>query len=287
MCHTGNRNRFGIFLKRLAPIQINFLGYPGTSGSKFFDYIVADNVLIPEESQKYYSEKIIYLPDTYQANEDVKKISDKNLTRETFGLPTNKFVFCSFNSNHKINFKTFDLWMKILSKNLNSVLWIMSENDISSANLRNVASRKGVDPKRLIFAKSIPLDEHLKRLQLADLFLDTFPYNAHTTCSDALRVNLPVLTLKGQGFASRVAASLLNSINMKELITESEDDYEKLALKISTNQEFLKNIRSRIKQNKLTSNLFNSKVYTKNIERAYTLAYENYVNNEMTKNIVL
>ena len=287
MCHTGNRNRFGVFLRKLAPIQINFLGYPGTSGSNFFDYIIADKVLIPKESQKYYSEKIIYLPDTYQANEDIKKISDKNLTRETFGLPLDKFVFCSFNSNHKINFKTFNLWMRILSKNLNSVLWIMSENDLSSKNLRNVASKNGIDGKRLIFAKSMPHDEHLKRLQLADLFLDTFPYNAHTTCSDALRVNLPVLTLKGKGFASRVAASLLNSINFSELITESEDDYEKLALKISMDKKLLENIKSKIKQNKLTSNLFNSKVYTKNIERAYTIAYQNFVNDEISKNIEL
>ena len=252
-----------------------------------FDYIVADKILIPEESQKYYSEKIIYLPDTYQANEDIKKISDKNLTRETFGLPLDKFVFCSFNSNHKINLKTFNLWMRILSKNLNSVLWIMSENDLSSKNLRNVAIKNGVDPKRLIFAKNMPHDEHLKRLQLADIFLDTFPYNAHTTCSDALRVNLPVLTLKGKGFASRVAASLLNSINFSELITESEDDYEKLALKISMDKKLLENIKSKIKQNKLTSNLFNSKVYTKNIERAYTIAYQNFVNEEISKNIEL
>ena len=206
MCHTGNRNRFGIFQKKIAPIQINFLGYPGTSGSRFFDYIVADKVLIPEDQQKYYSEKIIYLPDTYQANEDTKKISDKNFTKEMFGLPDNKFIFCSFNSNHKINIKIFDLWMKILSKNLDSVLWIMSDNDLSVENLRNFAQNKNIDPKRLIFAKHMPLDEHLKRLQLADLVLDTFPYNAHTTCSDAIRVNLPVLTLKGKSFASRVAA---------------------------------------------------------------------------------
>ncbi len=287
MCHTGNRNRFGIFLKKLAPIQINFLGYPGTSGSKLFDYIVADKILIPTENQKYYSEKIIYLPDTYQANEDVKKISDRNLTREMFGLPIDKFVFCSFNSNHKMNHKIFNLWMKILSKNSDSVLWIMKDNEISSANLKDFASKKGIDPKRLIFAEHMPLDEHLKRLQLADLFLDTFPYNAHTTCSDALRVDLPVLTLKGKGFASRVAASLLNSINVTELITESEEDYENLALKISKNHQLLENIKNKIKQNKLTSNLFNSKVYTKNIEKAYLIAYQNFINNEIPKNIEL
>ncbi len=285
MCHTGNRNRFGIFQKKIAPIQINFLGYPGTSGSRFFDYIVADKVLIPEDQQKYYSEKIIYLPDTYQANEDTKKISDKNFTKEMFGLPDNKFIFCSFNSNHKINIKIFDLWMKILSKNLDSVLWIMSDNDLSVENLRNFAQNKNIDPKRLIFAKHMPLDEHLKRLQLADLVLDTFPYNAHTTCSDAIRVNLPVLTLKGKSFASRVAASLLSSIKVTELITENEDEYEKLALKISQNEDYFKNIKLKIQKNKLLSNLFKSKVYTKNIEKAYSIAYKNFTERKIPQNI--
>ena len=287
MCHTGNRNRFGIFLRKPAPIQINFLGYPGTSGSKLFDYIVADKVLIPEESQKHYSEKIIYLPDTYQANEDTKKVSEKDFTREILGLPIDKFVFCSFNSNHKINLKTFDLWMKILSKNIDSVLWVMNDNDLSKENLKNFASKNGIDPKRLVFAKHIPLNEHLKRLQLADLVLDTFPYNAHTTCSDALRVNLPVLTLKGESFASRVAASLLNSINLNELVTENMNDYEELALKISIDKSYLVDLKSKIKKNKLSSNLFKSEVYTKNIEKAYSIAYQNFVKGHLLKNIEL
>ncbi len=287
MGYTGNRNRFGIFLTKLAPIQINFLGYPGTSGSKFLDYIVADKILITKENEKYYSEKIIYLPDTYQANEDIKKISEKNFKREMFGLPTDKFVFCSFNSNHKINHRIFSLWMKILSKNKKSVLWIMSDNDLASNNLKNFATKSGIDKDRLIFAKHMPLDEHLKRLQLADLVLDTHPYNAHTTCSDALRVDLPILTLKGESFASRVAASLLNSINLTELITESEEDYEKLALKISTNNDYLKNIKSKIKENKLSSNLFKPEIYTKNIEKALTIAYQRFIDGEIPKNIEL
>ena len=287
MCHTGHRNRFGIFLKKLAPIQINFLGYPGTSGSKLFDYIVADKILIPENSQKYYTEKIIYLPDTYQSNEDTKKISNKNFTKEMLGLPENKFIFCSFNANHKINYQTFDLWMKILSKNKNSVLWIMSDNDISSTNLKNFAVKKNIDPQRIIFAKYMPLEEHLKRLELADVVLDTFPYNAHTTCSDALRVNLPVITLKGKGFASRVASSLLNSINLNELITENSDEYEKLAFRICNDQKYLEKLKLKIEKNKLSSNLFKSEIYTKNIERAYTIAYSNFINGDEIKNIEL
>tara|TARA_B110001452_G_C15229810_1_gene426066 strand:+ start:205 stop:2178 length:1974 start_codon:yes stop_codon:yes gene_type:complete len=287
MCHTGNRNRFGIFLKKLAPIQINFLGYPGTSGSKLIDYIVADKVLIPEQNQKYFTEKIIYLPDTYQANEDTKKISNKNFTREMVGLPNDKFVFCSFNSNHKINKETFGLWMRILLKCKDSVLWIMNDNDLSKKNLSNFASENKVDPKRLVFANQLSLDEHLKRLQLADLVLDTFPYNAHTTCSDALRVNLPILTLKGDSFASRVAASLLNSIKVTELVTENVDDYEKVALKIFEDKDYLKNIKSQIEKNKLSSNLFKSNVYTKNIEKAYSIAYQNFVKGITPQNIEL
>ena len=287
MGHTGDNNRFTIFLKKLAPIQINFLGYPGTSGSKAIDYIVADKVIIPERNQKYFTEKIIYLPDTYQANEDIKKISDKNLTKEMFGLPQDKFIFCSFNSNSKINPKIFSLWMSILSKAKESVLWIMSDNIISEENLKNFALKSGIDVKRLIFAKLMPLDEHLKRLQLGDLILDTFPYNAHTTCSDALRVNLPVLTIKGESFPSRVAASLLNSINMNELVTENIEEYEKLALKIFNNNDYFENIKFKIKENKISSNLFNSAIYTKNIEKAYTIAYQNFVKGELPKNIEL
>ena len=287
MCHTGDRNRFAIFLKKLAPIQINFLGYPGTSGSKAIDYIIADKILIPEENQKYFTEKIIYLPDTYQPNEDEKEISEKNFTKEMLGLPEDKFIFCSFNANHKINQKTFDLWMKILSKNKDSVLWLMYDNDLSKTNLKNYVSKCGIEPKRIIFAEQLNLSEHLKRLKLADLVLDTFPYNAHTSCSDALRVNIPVLTLKGKSFASRVAASLLYTINLSELITENEDDYEKLALKISNDQNYLKNLKHKIEQNKITSNLFRSKIYTKNIEKAYTLAYQSFVRGDVPQNIEL
>lgn len=287
MCHTGNRNRFGIFQKKMAPIQINFLGYPGTSGSKYFDYIVADKVIIPKESQKYYTEKIIYLPDTYQANENTKKISDKKFTKQMFGLPEDKFIFCSFNSNHKINASIFNLWLKILMDNKNSVLWILCDNEQSKENLKNFTIDNNVDPKRLIFAKYMPLAEHLKRLDLADVLLDTFPYNAHTSCSDALRVNLPVITLRGETFASRVAASLLTSINVTELITDNKDDYHKLASKICNDPKYFNEIKSKVMKNKSSSNLFKCEVYTKNIEKAYNIAFKNFVKGETLENIEL
>jgi len=287
MGHTGSDNRFGIFLNKIAPIQINFLGYPGTSGSNLMDYIVADKILIPEKNQEYYSEKIIYLPDTYQANEDTKKISDKPCNKKLFGLPENKFIFCSFNANHKISPSIFELWMKILSKNTNSVLWILIDDNLSKVNLINYASKLGIENDQLIFANQLPHDEHLQRLKLADLVLDTFPYNAHTTCSDALRVNTPILTLKGESFASRVASSLLNSIGVTELIVETINDYENLALKISRDEEYLSNIRNKIEKNKLTSNLFKSKIYTKNLEKGYITAYKNYLKGESPKNIEL
>ncbi len=287
MGFTGNPNRFGAFIYRSAPIQVNFLGYPGTSGSDCIDYLVADKTLVPEKSQKFYSEKIIYLPDTYQPNEENKKISEKLITREKLGLPINNFVFCCFNSHQKINPVVFYTWMDILKKNTDSVLWLLKDNKFSKKNLKNYAAEEGVDPSRLIFAERVPHDEHLQRLKFVDLILDTYPYNAHTTCSDALRIGVPVLTRIGESFASRVAASLLNTLNMPELITKSHDDYKKLALYISNNSDYLKKLKNKIKENKINSNLFKTKIFTKNLEKSYTKIYDNYIKGLSKKNIEL
>ena len=287
MGYTGNNNRFGVFLHKAAPIQVNFLGYPGTSGSKCMDYIVADKTLISADEEKYYSEKIIYLPDTYQPNEENKTILDSNLTREKNGLPENQFIFCCFNSHQKINPKMFLAWIKILKQKKDSVLWLLKDNKFSEKNLKNALSNQGLDPERLIFADHVPLDQHLARLKLADLLLDTYPYNAHTSCSDALRMDLPIVTLKGKSFASRVAASLINTISVGELITNNFDEYEKLALKISNDKNYLAEIKNKIKVNKKSSNLFNTSVYTKNIEEAYKIIYNKYFNKEPKTNIEL
>ena len=289
MTHVNNgmENRFGAFTIGCAPLQINFLGYPGTSGSNNLDYIVADKILIEPDEQKFYSEKIIYLPDTYQPNEYEKKISNILVKKESFGLPEEKFIFCCFNSHQKINPIIFDAWLYILKNTENSVIWLLKDNGFSEENLKLQMKNNGIDPGRLIFAENLKIENHLQRIKFADLFLDTFPYNAHTTCSDALRAGIPVLTLKGKSFASRVAASLLNTINLNELITTNIEDYKKLAIKIYNEKTYLDEIKKKIAVNKKNSNLFKSEVYTKNIERAYKKVHQNYLNGIKPQNIEL
>ena len=287
MCHTGDYNRFNLFLKRLAPIQINFLGYPGTSGSNSLDYIVADKILIEPDEQKFYSEKIIYLPDTYQPNENEKKISNTTVKKENFGLPEDKFIFCCFNSHQKINPIIFDAWVYILKNTESSVLWLLKDNNFSQNNLKLLIEKNGIDSSRLIFADNLKIEDHLQRIKFADLFLDTFPYNAHTTCSDALRVGIPVLTLKGNSFASRVAASLLNTISLNELITTNIKDYKKLAIKIYNEKSYLDEIKKKIAINKKNSNLFKAEIYTKNIETAYKKVHQNYLDGIKPQNLEL
>ena len=284
LCFTTN-NRMGIFSERCAPIQVNYLGYPGTSGANFIDYIIADKILIPKESQKYYSEKIIYLPNTYQARDSSQKISDKIFKREELDLPKNAFVFCCFNQNNKITPNIFDIWMRILKTVDKSVLWLLEDNSIAVKNLRREAKKRKIDPKRIIFAKRMSMTNHFARHKCADLFIDTFPYGAHTTCSDSLWAGLPIVTLMGKSFASRVAGSLLNAINLEELITTTEKEYEKLIMELANNSYRLKEIRNKLHKNRFTKPLFDTKLYTKNIELAYTKIYEKHLNKLPAKNI--
>ena len=284
-CNNGMENRFGAFAKGCAPIQINFLGYPGTSGSKSMDYIIADKTLIPYEKQEFYTEKIIYLPNSYQPNIKNTKISDNNFTKKDFNLPKDKFILCCFNQHQKITPKIFSIWMNILENNSNSVLWLLEDNIYSNKNLIAEASKRKIDPKKIIFATRLPLEEHLNRIRFADLFLDTFPYTAHTTCSDALRMGLPVVTLIGESFVSRVASSLLNTINLKELITKNFLEYEKLIDKIIKNPIYLKNLREKIKKNVSMSPLYDCGLFTKNLEKAYLEVYQKYANGKKIDNI--
>ena len=284
MCFT-KYHKFGIFVKRCAPIQVNYLGYPGTSGTNYLDYIIADKIIIPKESQKYYSEKIVYLPNTYQANDSTKKISDKIFTREELGLPKDGFVFCCFNNNYKITPQVFDVWMRLLERVENSVLWILSENINISKNLKKEATLRGIDFNRIVFAERIKMNEHLARQKVADLFIDTFPYTGHTTASDALWVGLPVLTRIGKSFASRVSASLLNAIGLSALATNSEKEYEDLAIELATNSAKLKEIKNKLKNNRNTKPLFNTQIFARNIEKAYSLMYERYLKNLPLDNI--
>ncbi len=280
-------NRMGIFKESCAPIKINFLGYPGTLGSNHHDYIIADKTLIPKKNQKDYSEKIVYLPDSYKLDHSARKVSNKIFTKQEMGLPKKSFVFCCFNNNFKITPNVFNTWMNTLKSVNNSVLWLMikKNNPTVKNHLKKEALKKGIESDRLIFASRMSLPDHLARLRLANLFIDTMPYNAHTTASDALWVGLPVLTLCGETFASRVAASMLNAVGLSELITLTDKKFEDLAIELGNNPKKLQQIKNKLNNNKISKPLFNSKLFTKNIEKAYSIIYEEHLKKLPIKNI--
>ena len=266
-----------IFAYRPAPIQVNYLGYPGTIGASFIDYIIGDKTLFTLADAAVYSEKLVQLPDSYQPNDRKRQISTKAFTRREAGLPDNKFVFCCFNNSYKISPQTFGCWMRILKCVEGSVLWLRAENQTAIANLKTEAQTRGIESARLVFANRVPqLSDHLARLRLADLFLDTLPFNAHTTASDALWAGLPVLTQIGSTFAGRVAASVLKAINLPELITHSPEEYEALAIELALNKEKLRRIQEKLARNRLTTPLFDTPLYTKHLEAAYEAMYQRY-----------
>ena len=266
--------RPNIFAEICAPVQVSYLGYPGTIGADHIHYLIADPTLIPNNKQHYYTEKIVYMPNSYQVNVSKRNISKAPLSRDNFGLPNNGFIFCCFNNTYKITPPTFSLWMNILKEVDESVLWLFESNNNSVINLKKEAIKYGINEKRMVFASHMPVEDHLNRLQLADLFIDTLPYNAHTTSSDALRMGLPVLTCLGESFASRVAGSLLNAVNLPELITNTPEEYEALAIELATHPEKLKVIKEKLASNLSTAPLFDTKRFTKNLESAYTQMYE-------------
>jgi len=281
------KNRFSIFHKRCSPIQVNYLGYPGTLGNTNIDYIIADKIIIPKKNEKFYSEKIVYLPNTYQVNDSKKKISKKFLSKKEFGLPENSFIFCCFNQNYKINPKIFNIWMDLLLEVKNSTLWLIEDNEISIKNLKKEAEKKMVNQNRIIFAKRLPNEKHLARHKLADLFIDTFPYTAHTTGSDALWSGLPLVTLKGETFASRVASSLLNAVNLPELVTTSYEEYKELAIKLSLNPKLLQTFKQKLEINISEKPLFNTKLFVKNIESAFIQMHDRYYKGMPKENIYI
>jgi predicted O-linked N-acetylglucosamine transferase (SPINDLY family) len=269
--------RTGVFAARAAPVQVNFLGYPGTVGADYIDYLIADPTLIPEEQRGCYTEKIAYLPHTYQVNDTQRTIADRTFTRQEAGLPEEGFVFCCFNNNWKITPEVFDIWMRLLQQVAGSVLWLFEDNPTAGRNLRMEAARRGIPAERLVFAPRMNQPEHLARHRLADLFLDTHPYNAHTTCSDALWAGLPVLTRIGETFASRVAASLLRAVGLPELVTESAAAYEALSLELATDPPRLAALRRQLAVNRPTAPLFDTELFTRHIEAAYTLMWQRHL----------
>jgi predicted O-linked N-acetylglucosamine transferase (SPINDLY family) len=270
-------NRAGTFALRAAPIQINYLGYAGTMGAEFMDYLVADSTVVPRARQGDYAEKIIYLPESFMPFDSSYVIADKVFSREELGLPARGFVFCCFNNSFKLTPVMFDRWMSILARTQDAVLWLSKANPEAAVNLRAEASRRGIDERRLIFAERMDsLPEHLARLRAADLFLDTFPYNAHATAVDALWAGLPVLTYAGEGFASRVAASLLCSVGLPELITGSLAEYEEAAVKLAAERSRLGQIRGLLAQKRTVASLFDTARFTRNLEAAYVAVHERY-----------
>jgi len=275
--------RQGIFSRRPAPVQVNYLGFPATLGTEYIDYLVADNIVIPAASCNLYSEQIVYLPNSYQANDSKRKIAPGSQTRREAGLPERGFVFCCFNNNYKILPAIFDIWMRLLKKIEGSALWLIEDNIYAAQNLRAEAAKRGVDPSRLVFANRLRHDEHLARHRLADLFLDTLPYYAHTTASDALWVGLPIVSCRGATFPGRVGASLLSAVGLEELIAESLEEYERIAEKLARSPELLERYKLTLDRNRTTCPLFDCRRHTRYLEAAYVEMMRRYEQNEIPR----
>ena len=270
--HTVD-SRTGIFAHRCAPVQVNYLGFPGTLGATYYEYVLADRNVIPIDQASHYTEQLAYLPHCYQVNDSQRKIADRVFSRDELGLPENAFVFCCFNNGYKILPQTFVGWMRILDAVQGSVLWLLDQNQLATQNLQQEAHAHGIDPARLVFAPRMPLAEHLARHSAADLFIDTLPYNAHTTASDALWAGLPVLTCMGESFAARVAGSLLLTLGLPELITHTQADFESKAIAYAKDPVALQKIKLKLLENLQTSPLFNAQLFTQQIDQAYRVMH--------------
>ncbi|MGT2441188.1 tetratricopeptide repeat protein [Bradyrhizobium betae] len=268
--------RPAIFAARPAPIQVNYVGFPGSLGADFYDYVIGDATVLPIEQQPFYSENIVHLPDCYLPNDSRRQRTTHIPTREDVGLPSEGFVFCCFNNNYKITPAVFDVWVRLLAQVPGSALWLYGDRAGAESHLRREAAARGIDPARLVFAPRLPQHQHLARHRLADLFLDTLPYNAHTTASDALWTGLPVVTCKGKSFAGRVAASLLQAVGMPDLVTSDLGAYERLALRLASDPAMLGTLRQRLQQNRMSQPLFHGDRYRRHLESAYTTMWERW-----------
>ena len=271
--HAG-AGRPGILSHRPAPVQLTCLAYTGTMGASFIDYIIADRIVIPSDHFRYYTEKVVYLPNSYQCNDSRRAVPERTPSRAEAGLPDSGFVYCCFNNTHKITPPMFDIWMRLLTALPGSVLWLLGDNPYAMHNLRREATARGVAPARLVFAPRVPADDHLARHRLADLFLDTLPYNAHATGADALWAGLPLLTCRGTAFPGRVGASMLSAVGLPELITTSPTDYEELALSLARDPDRLAGLRSKLFHNRGIEPLFDTRRFTADLESAYANMWE-------------
>lgn len=268
--------RLGILARRPAPVAVQYLGYLGTMGADFIDYVIADAIVLPHDQQVFYSEKIVHLPQCFQIGDSIRPVSPQAPDRGELGLPEDGFVFCCFNNAYKITPAVFERWMRLLKSVNGSVFWLYGANAPAVANLRREAQSRGVDPARLVFAPALPLAEYRARLCRADLFLDTLPYNAGATANDALAAGLPIVTCAGRAFAGRMGASLLNAVGLPELVTTDLDAYEALALKLATERPLLESIRNKLLNNRATSPLFDAASTCRHIEAAYAAMWESH-----------
>ena len=281
------KSRTEIFSARIAPVQINYLGYPSTMGSSFIDYIVADKILIDDQTRKNYLEKVIFMPNTYQPNDNQRPINKNKTSKDDHNLPENSFVICCFNNTYKISQDEFEIWINILEKINDGVLWLLDCENQTKKNLIEFTKKNKINSERLIFAKKINHYQHLERLQHADIFVDTFNYNAHTTCSDALWAGIPVVTKKGKQFASRVASSLLNAVGLQEMICNTKDEYENLILDLAINRKKIEKLKNKLNHNIKTKPLFNTKQYTSDFECSLEKILKNRLKGIEDKDIFL
>ncbi|QWD98261.1 tetratricopeptide repeat protein [Polynucleobacter sp. MG-5-Ahmo-C2] len=271
----------GVFSYRAAPIQVGYLGFAGSTGASYMDYIVADKTIIPESSRMHYTEKVVYLPNTFMVDDSKRVPSSRPITRTEYGLPDDHFIFCCFNNSYKFNKKILESWTRVLLKVDKSIFWISENTALFRENILKEFKKLGVGPERIIFSQRVDsMEDHLARYALADLFLDTNPYNAHTTAVDALKAGLPLVTCLGETFPGRVAGSLLRSVGIPELVTQNMGEYERLAIELATHTEKLRDIRIRLIKNRFTTPLFDTQLYAKNIESAYLEMYKRYLNAE-------
>jgi protein O-GlcNAc transferase len=262
-------HRMGVFAHRPAAIQVNWLGFPGTLGAPYMDYILADRTVIPEDKQHFFAEQLVWLPGSYQVNDNKRQIASRTPTRAEAGLPDDAFVFCNFNQPYKLSPAMLAAWLRILARVPASVLWLWANNNIFETNVKHFAARHGIAAERIVIAQPVPVQDHLARLRLADLFLDSLPYNAHTTASDALWAGLPLLTLTGTTFAGRVATSLLNAADLPELVTATPQDYENCAAELAHDPLALRALRDRLAASRDTCALFDTTLFRRHIEAAY------------------
>ncbi len=267
-------HRFGIFARRAAPIQVGYLGFPGTTGAPFIDYLIADRVVVPQSQRIHFSERIVRLPNTYHPCDRTREIAAETPSRASLSLPESGFVFCCFNNSYKIMPDVFDSWMRILRRTPGSVLWLLRDSEPVAQNLRREAEARGIDPNRLAFAGRMPIAQHLARHRQAGLFLDTLPYNAHTTASDALWAGLPMLTRIGETFAGRVAASELTAIGLPEMIARSQAEYEDMAVDLASNPDRLAAVKAKLADNRLMTPLFDTELFTRDLERVFAAMCE-------------